>query len=116
MPIKDRKFADKILQHLDKLDNASLQRYLLRLINDKGFLESIFNTIREGIIVIDGNLNIQFVNSACKPMLGISQEDIGKESPPSSACCPGSSCSTSPPNSPPPPGGKSRYSIRSIVF
>ena len=79
MPIKDRKFADKILQHLDKLDNASLQTYLLRLINDKGFLESIFNTIREGIIVIDGNLSIQFVNSACKPMLGISQEDVGKE-------------------------------------
>ena len=78
MPIKDRKFADKILQHLDKLDNASLQAYLLRLINDKGFLESIFNTIREAVIVIDGNLNIQFVNSACKPMLGITQEDVGK--------------------------------------
>ena len=78
MPIKDRKFADKILQHLDKLDNASLQSYLLRLINDKGFLESIFNTIREAVIVVDGHLNIQFVNSACKPMLGISQEDVGK--------------------------------------
>lgn len=79
MPVKDRKFADRILQRLDKLDNDSLQAYLLRLINDKGFLESVFNTIREGIIVIDSSLKIQFVNSAAKPLLGISQEDTGQD-------------------------------------
>lgn len=75
---KDRKFADRILKRLDKLDNDSLQAYLLRLINDKGFLESVFNTIREGIIVIDSSLRIQFVNSAAKPLLGISPDDIGQ--------------------------------------
>ncbi len=78
MAVKDRKFAERILQNIDKLDNEHLQAYLLRFINDKGFLESIFNTIREGIIVIDGGLNIRFVNSAAKPLLGISQEDVGK--------------------------------------
>ena len=79
MPFKDRKFADRLMQRLDKLDHSSLQSYLLKLINDRGFLESIFNTIREGIIVIDNELTIQFVNSAAKPMLGISQEDVGQK-------------------------------------
>ena len=78
MAAKDSRFTDRILQNIDKLDNERLQAYLLRFINDKGFLESIFNTIREGIIVIDGGLNIRFVNSAAKSLLGISQEDIGK--------------------------------------
>lgn len=79
MPFKDRKFADRILQRLDKLDNASLQAYLLRLINDRGFLENIFNTIAEGVIVIDNELNIQFVNSAAKPLLGITHENLGQK-------------------------------------
>ncbi len=78
MPDKQKRFADRLLNRLDKLDNDSLQAYLLRLINDKGFLESIFNTIREGVIVIDSSLRIQFVNSAAKPLLGISPEDIGQ--------------------------------------
>lgn len=78
MPEKERRFADRILQRLDKLDNDSLQAYLLRLINDKGFLESVFNTIREGIIVIDGSLHICFVNAAAKPLLGIGHDDIGE--------------------------------------
>ena len=75
---KDRRFASRILDRLDKLDNDSLQAYLMRLIEDKGFLESVFNTIREGIIVIDGDLKISFINAAAKPMLGISQDDIGQ--------------------------------------
>ena len=78
MPQKDKRFARKLIERLDKLDNASLQVYMQHLMNEKGFLESIFNTIREAIIVIDGDLRLRFVNSAAKPLLGIDTEDIGQ--------------------------------------
>ena len=78
MPQKEKRFARKLIERLDKLDNASLQVYMQRLMNEKGFLESIFNTIGEAIIVVDGELKIRFLNSAAKPMLGISTDDIGQ--------------------------------------
>ena len=55
MPQKEKRFARKLIERLDKLDNASLQVYMQHLMNEKGFLESIFNTIREAVIVIEGN-------------------------------------------------------------
>ena len=73
-----RQFTDRLLSRLDKLDSDSLQTYLLRLINEKGFLESVFSTIREAVIVISEDLRIEFVNSAAKPMLGISPSDTGQ--------------------------------------
>ena len=75
---KNNNFTRRILQHIDALDPKSLQHYLLRLIKDYGFLEGIFNTIREAILVIDHSLRIQFVNSAAKAMLGIPPEAIGE--------------------------------------
>ena len=78
IPDKNKAFAKRLLRRLDKLDNDSLQAYLSRIIEEQGFLESVFNTIHEAIIVIDGDFKIAFANSACKPMLGIGLEDIGQ--------------------------------------
>ncbi|MGI5923363.1 MAG: PAS domain-containing protein [Lentisphaerae bacterium] len=76
MDRKSKSFYDRLLERVDRLDPASLQTYLLRLINEKGFFEGIFNTIREGIIVIDNDLKIRFVNSACETLLGIGPSDV----------------------------------------
>ena len=78
MATDGQQFTERLLSRLDKLDSISLQTYLLRLINEKGFLESVFSTIREAVIVISEDLRIVFVNSAAKPMLGISQSDTGQ--------------------------------------
>lgn len=76
MDNKSKSFYDRLLERMDRLDPSSLQTYLLRLINEKGFFEGIFNTIREGIIVIDNKLKIRFVNSACETLLGIGLDDV----------------------------------------
>ncbi len=78
MTKKSSNFTNRILQHIDTLDAKSLQHYMRRLIKDYRFLEGIFNTIREAILVIDNSLCIQFVNSAAKGMLAISPEAIGE--------------------------------------
>src|SRR5690625_6617656 len=39
-------------------------------------LQLIFNNIRDGLIVIDRNENIQFINKAAKKILGVSNQKI----------------------------------------
>ena len=67
-------FLDRLIDRMDRLDPASLQTYVLRLAREKGFLETIFNTIREGVIVIDRARRIRFINSAAQALLGINEE------------------------------------------
>jgi len=67
-------FLDRLIQRMDRLDPASLQTYVLRLVRERGFLETVFNTIREGVIVVDKGLRIRFINSAAQAMLGIGEE------------------------------------------
>jgi signal transduction histidine kinase len=71
-------FLDRLIERMDRLDPASLQTYVLRLVREKGFLETIFNTIREGVIVIDKARRIRFLNTAAQGLLGIG-EDAGNQ-------------------------------------
>jgi two-component system, sporulation sensor kinase E len=64
-------FLDRLIDRLDRLDPSSVQSYLLKLVREKGFLESLFNTIHEGIIVIDRNIRIYYLNAAARELLGI---------------------------------------------
>ena len=67
-------FLDRLIERMDRLDPASVQTYVLRLVREKGFLETIFNTIREGVVVIDKARRIRFLNTAAQALLGISEE------------------------------------------
>lgn len=78
MDKKNNSFYDRLVDRMDRIDPSSLQVYLMRLIREKGFLEGIFNTIREGLIVIDNNLKIRIINSAAIEMFGISEEAVGQ--------------------------------------
>ena len=64
-------FLDKLISRLDSLDSNNMQAFILHLVKDKGFLETIFNTIKEGIVVIDRSLQIQYTNKSAADMLGI---------------------------------------------
>jgi len=64
-------FLDKLISRLDSLDSNNMQAFILHLVKDKGFLETIFNTIKEGIVVIDRTLQIQYTNKSAADMLGI---------------------------------------------
>lgn len=67
-------FLDRLIERMDRLDPASLQTYVLRLAREKGLLETVFNTIREGVIVIDRARRIRFLNTASKLLLGIGED------------------------------------------
>ncbi len=63
---------------LEKMDAASLREYIRRLLNEKGFFEEIFDTLREGIIVLDTQLRIQIINPAAMRIFGIPEDAVGQ--------------------------------------
>lgn len=71
---KKEKFADKLLKRLNRLDHDGLEACFHGLMHERGFLESVFNTIREAIVVVDGELNIRFSNQAALTLLGIGED------------------------------------------
>lgn len=68
-------FIDKLIERIGRIRPEEVQNYLLRLAREKGFLEIIFNAIREGVIVTDGRGNISFVNNAACGLFGLRKEE-----------------------------------------
>ena len=46
-------FLEKLIERLGRIGPEDVQNYFLRLAQEKGFLETVFNAIQEGIIVTD---------------------------------------------------------------
>jgi len=63
-------FFDKLVDRLDHLDKGSLQSYFLRLAKEKGLMETIFQALEEGIIVLDPKAQISYANRAAESFLG----------------------------------------------
>jgi len=64
-------FFDKLINRIDRVGQDDLQAYLQRLNNEKGFFETIFNTLQEGIVVVDSQGRILYLNHAVTTLLGI---------------------------------------------
>jgi PAS domain S-box-containing protein len=77
MPAKSS-FLDKVLGRIGRLDTEGLQNVVQRLARERSFLETLFNTIEDGIVVIDESGRILYYNSAVSRLLGL-QTDIEGE-------------------------------------
>jgi PAS domain S-box-containing protein len=67
-------FLDKLIGRIERVDPQSLQSVVLKLAREKGFLETLFNTIQEGIVVTDAEGRISYVNLAACQLLGLDPE------------------------------------------
>jgi two-component system, sporulation sensor kinase E len=73
-------FLEKLILRLGKIGPEEVQNYLLRLAQEKGFLETVFNTIQEGIIVTESSGRITYLNDAACELFGLDgNEAIGKQ-------------------------------------
>src|SRR3982074_3531885 len=72
-------FLEKLIERLGRIGPEEVQNYFLRLAQEKGFLETVFNAIQEGIIVTDSNGRITYLNEAACELFGLQGDDaIGK--------------------------------------
>src|SRR6266513_2475259 len=68
-------FLEKLIERLGRIGPEEVQNYFLRLAQEKGFLETVFNAIQEGIIVTDSNGRITYLNEAACALFGLEATD-----------------------------------------
>jgi two-component system, sporulation sensor kinase E len=64
------KFLDKLIERLDRLDADSVQTHFLHLAREKGLLETIFQAIQEGIVVVGRGALIRYANRMAEELFG----------------------------------------------
>ena len=70
----DPGFLEKLIERIGRLGPDEVQTYLLRLAQEKGFLEIILNAIHEGVIVTGPDGHINFLNESACGLFGLSRE------------------------------------------
>lgn len=71
MPGAKSSFLDKVLGRIGRLDAEGLQTVVKRLARERSFLETLFNTIEDGVLVVDEQGRIIYFNQAVTRLLGL---------------------------------------------
>src|SRR5436190_5623502 len=77
MPPKSS-FLEKVLGRINRLDNEGLQTVVQRLMRERSFLETLFNTIEDGVLVVDEEGRIVYFNQAVTRLLGLHADGEGQ--------------------------------------
>ncbi|MGO9199511.1 MAG: two-component system sensor histidine kinase NtrB [Limisphaerales bacterium] len=64
-------FLDKVLGRVGRLDAEGFQTVIQRLARERSFLETLFNTIEDGVLVVDEAGRILYFNQAVTRLLGL---------------------------------------------
>ena len=71
-------FLDKVLGRIGRLDTEGLQTVVQRLARERSFLETLFNTIEDGVLVVDEHGRVIYLNQAVTRLIGLqpSEEEL----------------------------------------
>lgn len=67
---------DRVLGRLDSLDAVNLTNLVQRLAKERALFEQIFNTLQEGVLVIDADGVIEYANDAAHRLIGLSGDTL----------------------------------------
>ena len=70
MPPKSS-FLDKVLGRIGRIDKDELESVVQRLARERSFLETLFNTIEDGVLVADEAGRVLYFNQAITRLLGL---------------------------------------------
>ncbi len=68
-------FLEKLVARLDRVVPGDVQQIVTRLIQEKGFLEKVFEALHEGVIILDSKGEIGFLNHAACQFFGLEAEE-----------------------------------------
>jgi two-component system, sporulation sensor kinase E len=71
-------FLDKVLGRIGRLDTEGLQTVVQRLARERRFLETLFNTIEDGVLVADEQGKILYFNQAVTQLIGLQPDGEGQ--------------------------------------
>ncbi len=66
-------FLDKVLGRIGLLDREGLENVVQRLARERGFLETLFNTIEDGVLVVDESGKLIYFNEAATRLVGLQE-------------------------------------------
>jgi len=69
-------FIDKLLKRMDRLEPGEVQSVVLELMKEKGFLEKVFQTLQEGVILLGPEGAVTYVNQAACTFFGLQAEQV----------------------------------------
>lgn len=69
-------FLDRVLGRIERLDSQGLQTVVQRLARERNFLETLFNTIEDGVLVVDESARVIYWNRAASALLGLPTEQV----------------------------------------
>ncbi len=78
MGVKRSSHLERILGRLDDLDSVNLAILVQRLARERSLLETVFNTIQEGILVVSEAGVIEYANAAAHRLIGLRDNDVGQ--------------------------------------
>ncbi|HYG25133.1 MAG TPA: ATP-binding protein [Verrucomicrobiae bacterium] len=71
-------FLDKVLGRIGRLDAEGLQTVVQRLARERSFLETLFNTIEDGVLVVDEEGRVLYFNHAVTRLVGLQPNTEGE--------------------------------------
>ena len=69
-------FVEKVLGRIDVLDPQDLQSFVERLVRERSFLETLFNTIEDGVLVANSEGEIIYLNNAVTQLFGYDEMEL----------------------------------------
>jgi PAS domain S-box-containing protein len=69
-------FLDKVLGRIGRLDAEGVQTVVQRLARERKFLETLFNAIEDGVVVVDEHGRILYLNQAVTRLLNWLPEEV----------------------------------------
>lgn len=73
---KKHSSLDRVLGRLDTLDSVNLANLVQRLARERGLFEEIFNTLQEGVLVINADGLIEYGNAAAHRLIGLGEDEL----------------------------------------
>ena len=69
-------FVEKVLGRIDVIDPLDLQSFVERLARERSFLETLFNTIEDGVLVASSEGKIIYLNNAVTHLFGYDEAEL----------------------------------------
>lgn len=69
-------FFDKLIKRMDRLEPGEVQHIVLELLREKGFLEKVFQALQEGVILLDTEGKVTYVNRAACQLFGLEADMV----------------------------------------
>ena len=73
MPSTKSSFIEKVLGRIDALNPENLQSFVERLVRDRSFLETLFDTIEDGVLVADPEGRVTYLNASAGRLTGFDE-------------------------------------------